>query len=314
MSEPYSRGNYDPVGRRQTMVVTVAVVVFASAAIVGLSALFGGRSAGENVNTSSRQSAEDTVSNPAAATGGTTSASEEIGEQTSTLDSAANSDDESGGGTLTQDQDEYEDAADDFREQQASDEGSSGEGSSGEDDPDRDGADSKPEEDKPVADEPSESFDPLGDGSQSPEEPTEAEPTEAEPTEAELTESGGRDRRRVEITVSRFVSAAYGYSGNDPTAYSQAIEAVVVPDFYSSTGGEWIGKYTDAVANGGIEATAALERFEIAEVSSDRVVGTAYFESGAVGEEPTDYYQRIMLSPSEEMYKVQAASKEKKVQ
>lgn len=129
-----------------------------------------------------------------------------------------------------------------------------------------------------------------------------------------VEEFGEQDEDQVELTVSRFVSAAYGYSGNDAYAYSRAIDALVMPDFYSSTGGEWITRYTEAVAEGGIYSSARLDRFEIAGTSSDEAEGTAYFESGAIGEELTDYYQRITLVPSEGLYKIQAASKEKRVE
>lgn len=104
----------------------------------------------------------------------------------------------------------------------------------------------------------------------------------------ESTDFTEADREQVELTVSEFVSSAYGYSGEDPAAYSQAIDSVVMPDFYSSTGGEWIGRYTEAVGDRGIYSAATLDRLETDGAGSDRVTATAYFQSGAVGEEPTD--------------------------
>jgi hypothetical protein len=125
------------------------------------------------------------------------------------------------------------------------------------------------------------------------------------------------DEERVRFAAARFVSAAYGYSGDDEDAYNQAVgQTVAWPVFYDSEGSEEIKRYAKQVEESGTKSAALLTRFEVLESSPDRVEGYAYFETGS-GYGPNGeltgkklgYRQHMTLRRTGATWKVEATEK-----
>lgn len=122
------------------------------------------------------------------------------------------------------------------------------------------------------------------------------------------------DKERIQFAAKRFVSAAYGYSGDDEDAYNQAVgQTVAWPVFYDSEGSKEIGRYAAQVEERGTRSAALLTRFETTKTSPDRVEGYAYFETGSGygqnGEltgRKLGYRQRMTLRRSGAVWKVEA--------
>ena len=89
------------------------------------------------------------------------------------------------------------------------------------------------------------------------------------------------DEERVRFAAARFVTAAYGYSGDDEDAYNQGVGATVAwPAFYQSPGSEEIERYAARVGEGGTRSAALLSRFEFTKSGGAMASGYAYFETG----------------------------------
>ena len=90
------------------------------------------------------------------------------------------------------------------------------------------------------------------------------------------------DEKRLRFAAERYISAAYGYSGNDKDAYNQGVGATVVwPDFFDSEGSSETERYAKQVEESGTKSGAVLTEFEPEEVSADRATAYAYFETGS---------------------------------
>ena len=127
---------------------------------------------------------------------------------------------------------------------------------------------------------------------------------------------------RVRFAVAEFVSAAYGYSGDDPDAYNQGVGRTVVwPAFFQSTGAAEITRYAGQVEKAGTRSAARLTRFEAEETTPENATGHAYFETGEgydphTGEltgERVAYRQRMTLSRIGETWKVESAEEVEEV-
>jgi hypothetical protein len=89
------------------------------------------------------------------------------------------------------------------------------------------------------------------------------------------------DEQRVRFAVARFVTAAYGYSGDDEHAYNQEVGSTVAwPVFYESPGSREIKRYAARVGESGTESAALLTRFELTKSGGTTASGYAYFETG----------------------------------
>jgi hypothetical protein len=89
------------------------------------------------------------------------------------------------------------------------------------------------------------------------------------------------DEERVRFAAARFVTAAYGYSGENADAYNQGVgETVAWPVFYESPGSKEIGRFAEQVEKSGTRSAALLTRFEQTGGDSADVTGYAYFETG----------------------------------
>jgi hypothetical protein len=89
------------------------------------------------------------------------------------------------------------------------------------------------------------------------------------------------DEERVRFAAARFITAAYGYSGDDADAYNQGVgETVAWPVFYESPGSKEIARFAEQVEKTGTRSAALLTRFERTGGDSAAVTGYAYFETG----------------------------------
>lgn len=89
------------------------------------------------------------------------------------------------------------------------------------------------------------------------------------------------DEGRVRFAAARFVTAAYGYSGDDENAYNQEVGATVAwPVFYESPGSKEIERYAAQVGGSGTRSAALLTRFELTESEGPTASGYAHFETG----------------------------------
>ncbi len=143
-----------------------------------------------------------------------------------------------------------------------------------------------------------------------------------DPTLSDLSET---DRARIEQAAARFVTAAYGYSGDSEQEYRQGVsDTSHAIDLYSSPGGELIDQeYAEAIGEEGIHSAARLQEFEVTSVKNSQAKATAHFTISSGGEynrygeleggESIDYRQELMLYPYGEVYRVTSASVEKPV-
>lgn len=124
------------------------------------------------------------------------------------------------------------------------------------------------------------------------------------------------DEKRLSFAAVRYVTAAYGYSGNDREAYNQGVQyTVVLPGFFDSEGSSEIKRYGTQVAERGTKSAAVLTRFEPLEVSAERAVGDAYFKTGdayaadggLVGKQRA-YRQKMILTRNGVVWKVTAVN------
>ena len=132
-------------------------------------------------------------------------------------------------------------------------------------------------------------------------------------TGATADDLAGIDQERARFAAARFISAAYGYSGDDKDAYNQGVgQTVVWPAFYDSAGAGEIESYAAQVGENGTKSGAKLTSFEAEETTSKTVEGYAYFETGEGyddGEltgERVAYRQQMKLTRSGAVWKVQA--------
>lgn len=127
---------------------------------------------------------------------------------------------------------------------------------------------------------------------------------------------------RIRFAAAEFVSAAYGYSGEDPDEYNQGVGRTVVwPAFYSSAGGAEIARYAEQVESTGTEGAAKLTGFEAEKATPDNATGYAYFETGEGHDSRTGeltgrtvpYRQEMTLSRVGETWKVEATGEVEEV-
>lgn len=122
------------------------------------------------------------------------------------------------------------------------------------------------------------------------------------------------DQERARFAAARFVSAAYGYSGDDKDTYNQGVgQTVVWPAFYDSAGAGEIESYAAQVEESGTQSAAKLTGFEAEETSPKSVEGYARFETaegydanGELTGERVAYRQHMTISRSGAMWRVQA--------
>lgn len=122
------------------------------------------------------------------------------------------------------------------------------------------------------------------------------------------------DEKRLSFAAGRFITAAYGYSGNDREAYNRGVQyAVVLPGFFDSDGSAEIKRYGSQVAEHGTKSAAVLTRFEPQDVSAERAVGYAYFKTGdayaddgGLAGQQRAYRQKMILARNGVVWKVTA--------
>lgn len=130
------------------------------------------------------------------------------------------------------------------------------------------------------------------------------------------------DEQQVRSAAGRFISAAYGYSGNSTQEYRAGVEkTAIIDELLDSPGGERIEGYSETAGEEGIVAAAKLQRFEITSRSDQAVEGVAYFDVGRSYDrygnlegQTTPYKQELTLKLYEGSYRVSAASPEQQVE
>lgn len=122
------------------------------------------------------------------------------------------------------------------------------------------------------------------------------------------------DEKRLRFAAARYISAAYGYSGNDKDAYNQGVGATVVwPDFFDSKGSSETERYAKQVEENGTKSGAVLTEFEPVEVSADWATAHAYFETGSgytkdrgLSGQKQAYWQKMVFARTGATWKVLA--------
>lgn len=122
------------------------------------------------------------------------------------------------------------------------------------------------------------------------------------------------DQERARFAAAEFITAAYGYSGNDKDAYNQGVgDTVVWPDFYESEGSKEIERYASQVERTGTKSAAKLIRLKLRQTSPYSASGYAYFETGAgygpggdLTGERRGYRQHITLQRADAAWSVKA--------
>ena len=88
---------------------------------------------------------------------------------------------------------------------------------------------------------------------------------------------------RAELAVSNYVTAVYGYSGDDFNEYQKKVgEAVVFPGFFSSPGAEHVREVQRQIEGSpeGVTNGAVLKGFTAEQQTEERIEGVAYFDVG----------------------------------
>ena len=151
-----------------------------------------------------------------------------------------------------------------------------------------------------------------------------SEPGSSEPssTGVPVEDHAETEGERVRFAAAEFVSAAYGYSGEDPDAYNQGVGRTVVwPAFFDSAGAAEVTRYAEQVKTAGTRSGARLVHFEAEETTPENATGYAHFETGE-GYDPRTgdltgwrvaYRQRMTLSRIGETWKVESAGEVEEV-
>lgn len=87
----------------------------------------------------------------------------------------------------------------------------------------------------------------------------------------------------AELAVSNYVTAVYGYSGDDFNEYQKKVgEAVVFPGFFSSPGAEHVREVQRQIEGSpdGVTNGAVLKGFTAEQQTEERIEGVAYFDVG----------------------------------
>lgn len=147
-------------------------------------------------------------------------------------------------------------------------------------------------------------------------EPGGHDPLGNEASSGDLTQ---RDQSRVRAAAAKFVTAAYGYSGEDPDEYNQEVgETVIWPEFFNSEGSREIERYAGQVEDSGTESAATLEEFDVedstGEPGREVIEGYAYFATadtyndyGEIEGERAEYRQSLTIIRQQAIFKVEAA-------
>ena len=89
------------------------------------------------------------------------------------------------------------------------------------------------------------------------------------------------DRERAHFAAAQFITAAYGFTGNDEDAYNQGVgDTVVWPAFYQTEGSKEIERYASQIEKTGTKCAAKLTRLNLRQTSPYSASGYAYFETG----------------------------------
>lgn len=154
-------------------------------------------------------------------------------------------------------------------------------------------------------------------------EPAAPDPLGINPKPGELST---RDSERAELAASKFVTAAYGFTGDDENEYNQGVGATVVwPEFYDSPGASEIKKYASQVEDGGTESAAKLVRLQKENVSGDygeeTIEAIAYFDTadtynryGEIEGARKSYRQQLTLDRDGAVFAVRAAGDIQQIQ
>ncbi|MGB3635934.1 MAG: hypothetical protein WA982_17995 [Rubrobacteraceae bacterium] len=125
------------------------------------------------------------------------------------------------------------------------------------------------------------------------------------------------DEERLRFAAGNYISAAYGYSGDDKDAYNQGVGATVVwPDFFDSEGSSETERYAEQVKESGTKSGAVLTEFETLEITEDRATAYAYFKTGSgyasdgsLTGETQAYRQKMTLARTGATWKVLGVEK-----
>ena len=125
------------------------------------------------------------------------------------------------------------------------------------------------------------------------------------------------DEERLRFAAGNYISAAYGYTGDDADAYNQGVGANVVwPDFFDSEGSSEIERYAEQVGESGTKSGSLLTELETLEITEDWVTAYAYFETGSgyTGDgglkgETQAYRQKMTLARTGATWKVLGVEK-----
>lgn len=142
------------------------------------------------------------------------------------------------------------------------------------------------------------------------------DPLGKNPEPGDLTQT---DEERAKSTADRFITSAYGYTGNSEKEYTKGVmRSALGMDLYRSPGGKRIKKYAEAAGEDGITSAAVMDSFEITETTPERVMGTAHFRVGReynqyaeLEGDTTPFTQELTLAPVGKSYRVIEASVEK---
>lgn len=133
---------------------------------------------------------------------------------------------------------------------------------------------------------------------------------EAEPPEV--------DRTRARTAIERYVTAAYGYTGESKEDYLQAIEQAASQEIFDSPGGSKLEGYARAAPECGMRSTVILDEFEVVGQGEEGMDVSATFsveDGSSDSSDPQSHTftqdQRLVSSESSDgAYEVSAVSVE----
>lgn len=149
-------------------------------------------------------------------------------------------------------------------------------------------------------------------------EPGSYDPLGVEPKPGQLSQ---RDAERAELAASKFVTAAYGYTGEDKNKYNQGVGATIIwPGFYDSPAAARITDYASEVEDSGTKSAAKVTEFEKKSVSGkfgkEKIKAVITFSTadtynryGEIEGTKKSYRQEMALKRDGAVFKVAGAEK-----
>lgn len=119
------------------------------------------------------------------------------------------------------------------------------------------------------------------------------------------------ERTRARAASERYITAAYGYTGESAEDYLAAVEQAASEEIYDSAGGSMLKGYSQAAPECGMKSTAILEEFEVIGQSPEGLDASVTFSVEDADGQIHQFSQNQRLDSSNGAYEVSGVSVER---